>query len=129
MDAYGDVRYQIEGLKANMQTVFDSILLKHPEVRLEIESAREELEDQIGVAEKTEKEYRKILDSMIESYLRDNPVGKKDVIKSKFLTVSATSKITYDPVGLDGYALSNPSILGFRNEETKTVVRIRPLGS
>ena len=128
MDGYGNIRFQVDALKSNLETVFDTVLARYPEARVDIEDAREELEIQIANAVQQEKEARKVLDSMIDNYLVENPVGKKDVIKSEMLTVSLTANTTYDPVALDGYALSNPAILGFRNEEVKRVVRLRPLG-
>ena len=127
MDGYGNLRFQLDSLKSNQKTVIETILAKYPDARLEVEEMQEELGEQISRAEVQEKSHRKVLDSMLESYLRDNPVGNKEVISSELLTITATEKVIYDPIALDGYALSNPSILAFRTPEVKTVVRLKPL--
>ena len=127
MDAYADLRYRIDGRKSEMETAIDKVLAEFPEVRLRVEQIKEDFEGDMEESKQQEKSQRKVLDSMVQSYLRDNPVGLKDVISSKMLTITATAKPKYDVVELDGYALSNPQILEFRDEEVKTVVRLKSL--
>ena len=120
LDQYGEIKYQIDGLKSSKQTAIDKILQKYPEARAEIDELEDELGIQLEKAEKTEKQFRKKLDFIIEQYGKVAPI--KDVLefKSNTMRLKYTKKITYDPNAMDGLALENPKILAFRKEEMST---------
>jgi hypothetical protein len=127
MEGYGNIRFEIEMLKSNKQTVLDKILEKHPEVRLEIEEAEEELGSQLKEAEKQEKFYKATLQSMIEQFSKDAPIRDKMEIKTPLLRVGLTKKVSYDPVALDGMAMENPKLLAFRTEEISSRITLNKL--
>jgi hypothetical protein len=117
MDAYADARMRADGMRSERQTVFDTIIARHPEIANEIEDAKFELDSQIKKAEEQEETFKKILDMAIEQYGREAPIKDKLTLKSDLLTVSFTKKVEYDATALDGMAISNPTLLGFRKEK------------
>lgn len=118
LDAYGNVRHQLESLKANKKTTIEQILAKYPEAKQEIEDAEEELDLQIETAEKTEKSMKKIVDKTLAQYAGGIVIKDKVTLKTDLVTVSITKgKVVYNPDVLDGFALNDPRLLSARTEE------------
>lgn len=131
MDAYANFRHEIEGRKSEKQTKIDQALMSHPEIRSIILEIEESFDEDMSEIKGKEKQMRIVLDSMIAGYLRENPVGERDVISSKMLSVTAKAESSYDVGGLDDYLLHDATpevrsaLLKFRREQTKTVVRLK----
>lgn len=127
MDAYADARMRADGLRSELATVFDKILAKHPDVELEIEEAKEELSANIKKAEDQEEAFKKILDMAVEQYAREAPIKDKMVVSSNLLKISFTKKIEYDANALDGMAITNTALLGFRKENISTRTTLKKM--
>ncbi len=124
MDSYGNFRHQIELLKANKETVAESILQKYPDAKKELQELDEELGVQLKALEKQEKQLKTTLQMMIDQFSADAIIKDKLELKSPLLRVGLEKEIKYDAAGLDGYALSHPEILGFRSEKISSRITL-----
>lgn len=127
MEKYGEIRYQLDGLKSAKEKAINDILSKYPEIQQQIDDLEEELGKQIKQAEKTEKSFRKKLDGMIEEFSQTAIVKDVLELKTKLLKVKIEKKVSYDATALDGYSTSDPRLLAFRSEEMKTRVELNKL--
>lgn len=125
MDAYADAKLRADGMRSELATLFDRIIAKHPEVALEIEEAKEEMGANVKKAEEQEETFKKILEMAIEQFANEAPIKDRLTVKSDLLTVSFTKKVEYDATALDGMAIGNPALLGFRREKITTRTNLK----
>lgn len=127
MEQYGNLRFHIENMKSEKQTIIDKILQKYPHIQKEIEEAEEELGNQIEYAEKQEKKYKKTLQAMLNQFSKLAIIKDTLVLNTKLLKVTLTKKVKYDVKALDGMAVENPKLLAFRDEEISSRIDLNKL--
>lgn len=124
MDEYGDIRYKLEDLKSSKETALKRILEKYPEAAQELSELEEELNGQIEQAEELEKRKKKFLQVHVDEYAKSIPLKDKGEVKSNLIRIGLERKVTYDPVGLDGMAMSDTRLLAFRKESISTRITL-----
>lgn len=121
MDAYGNIRHQIELTEANYKTTRDKIIAKYPELQKELDDMEEELAPQIKKMMEQEKLFKRMLEDAVEQFAKTAPIKDTMKIKGKLVTVSITKgKVEWDATAMDAYALEHREILSFREEKPAT---------
>jgi hypothetical protein len=127
MDSFGDMKMRIEGMSSEKKTLMDEVINSDPAIRKAVQEIEEEFEPQEEKGKETLKQARKVLDSMIDSYLRENPLAdNREIIASELMNLTAKAEVVWDNKKLENLILEgHTELLDCRSDVIKTVLRTK----